>query len=86
MSTLKYGKIGKNTCRLTDFCPKTSLLYIYVVISKEIQFDKSFHLVVLDLNYPICIFMNIYEILKNDRKIIGEKNRKQRLEIRTLRK
>ena len=38
-----------------------------------IQFDKFFHLVVLDVNYPICIFiMNIYENLKNDRNIIGE--------------
>ena len=26
---LKYVKIGKkNTCRLTDFCPETSLMYI----------------------------------------------------------
>ena len=45
------------------------------------QFDKLFHLVVLDVNYPICILMNIYENLKNNRKIIGEKNRQQRLEI-----
>ena len=36
---------------------------------------------VLDVNYHICKFMNIYENLKNDRKIIGEKNRKQRLKF-----
>ena len=36
------------------------------------QFDKFFHLLDLDVNYPICIFKNIYENLKNDMKIIGE--------------
>ena len=40
--------------------------------------------VVLDVNYPICIIMNINENLKNDRKIIGKKNRKQGLENWTL--
>ena len=47
-----------------------------------IQFDKFFHLVVLDVNDPICIFMNIYEKLKNDRKIVGEK--KQEATTRAL--
>ena len=28
-----------------------------------IQFDKFFHLVVLDVNYPMCIFMNTYKKL-----------------------
>ena len=35
-----------------------------VFISSVIQFDKFFHPVVLYENYLICIFMNIYEILK----------------------
>ena len=30
-----------------------------------IQFDKVFYLVFLDVNYRICIFMNIYKNLKN---------------------
>ena len=46
-----------------------------------IQLDKFFHLVVLDVNYPICIFMNIYENLKNDRKIIGEKKKEATTKI-----
>ena len=39
-------------------------------------------MVVLDVNYPICIFMNIYANLKNDRKKIGEK--KQEATTRNL--
>ena len=35
-----------------------------------IKFDKFLHPVVLDVNDLFCIFMNIYENLKNDRKII----------------
>ena len=37
---------------------------------------------VLDVNNPICIFMNFYENLKNDRTIIGE--RKQEATTRNL--
>ena len=40
-----------------------------------IQYDKFFHLVVQDVNYLICIFINIYVNSKNNRKIIGEKYR-----------
>ena len=54
-----------------DFLQKPS--FMYVVISKMIQFDKFFHPVVLYENHLICIFMNIYENSKNDGKIIGKK-------------
>ena len=41
-----------------------------------LQFDKSIHLVVLYENYHICIFMNIFETLKNEGK--SRKNYKPR--------
>ena len=64
----------KSTCKWTGFCPNTSLVYIVrCYIPYVIQFDKLFHPVVEDVNYLICIIMNIYERLKNDRKIIGKK-------------
>ena len=68
---------SKKICRLTDFYPKTSLMYMYIVRC----YVKLFHLVVVDVNDLICIFMNIYENFKNDRKINGKKKSKQRLEI-----
>ena len=40
-------------------------------IASKIQFDKSFHLMVLYENDLICIFMNINENLKNEGKTIG---------------
>ena len=46
---------------------------LYVVVPQMVQFDKFVHLVAIDVNYLICIFMNIYENFKNDRKIIGKK-------------
>ena len=39
-----------------------------VFISSVIQFDKFFHPVVLYENYLICIFMNINENFRNERK------------------
>ena len=39
-----------------------------VFISPEIQFDKFFHPVVIYENYHICIFMNINENFRNERK------------------
>ena len=73
MRTLKYGKILKNTPRLTDFCLKTSLVYIACCYTMSNIIDNFVHLVVVDVNHFMCIFMNIYENLKNDRKIIGKK-------------
>ena len=65
MITIKCGKIVKKPCIFTDFCPITSLVYfdVTVVISLVIQFDKFFHLVVIDLHDLICIFMNMNENL-----------------------
>ena len=41
-----------------------------VFISPVIQFDKFFHPVVLYENYLICIFMNINENFRTERKIL----------------
>ena len=53
----------------------TSLMYIVYcyIISDTMWQALSSGGSNLDVNYPICIFMNIYENLKNDRKIIGGK-------------
>ena len=51
-----------------NYSPKPSLLH--GVISTVIRFDKSLYQVVLYEKYVICIFMNNYENLENDEKII----------------
>ena len=71
MKTLKKRENRKKTIHILISSKKPS--FMYVVISKMIQFDKFFHPVVLYENHLICIFMNIYEISKNDGRIIGKK-------------
>ena len=58
----------KKIHKLTDFNQKPSLLH--VIISSGIRFDKFFYPVVIYANYLICINMNIYANLKNNRKVI----------------
>ena len=67
------GKLGENTSRLTDFCPKTSLMYIvccYIVSDTIRQ--------VLSSGGSRCKLshLHIHEYLsklENDRNIIGVK-------------
>ena len=62
MRTLKYGKIVAKTSRLTDFCPKSSLVYIvYCYISSVMQFDKFFHPVLVDVHRCKLSHLHIHE-------------------------
>ena len=65
----EWGKIVTNIQKLTNFRPKSLLMY--VIISHVKQFDKLFYPVVLYENFLICIVMNIHENFKNGGKIIG---------------
>ena len=59
------GKLEKNTCKLADFCPKTSLMYIVCWYITSDRIWQGLSSGGSRCYYPICIFMNIYENLKN---------------------
>ena len=65
------GEIIKNTMN-NWFQPQTIIKppLLHVFISSVIQFDKWFHLMVLNGNYLICIFMKINKIFRNEDKAI----------------
>ena len=80
---MKTLKMRQNHKSINEYISAKNIIkpaYLPVFISSVIKFDKFFHPVVLYENDPICIFMNINENLKNERKIL-EKIRNVRIEV-----
>ena len=79
MRILKYWKIGKKYLWINWFLPKTSL--VYIVLYCYIINDTIWQVLSSGGSRCKLSHLHIYENLKNGRKIIGEKNSKQRLKF-----